>query len=238
MIRIVEIGDIAWQGKTEPVFCRAEDDHEYVVKGHFAGRRALIAEWVANRLGRLLDLPIPDFEQLQLDPQLLEYSTKTQEIERLGGGILFGSCREPNLVEIRYADLPRIDSTLKARVLAFDWWIANSDRVFIEGAGNPNLLWEEGKQRLVVIDHNLAFDPSLMADFWSEHAFRDARQMWTSTFCEGMGQEFRIALEDLGTIWGELPVEWTEIESGLSFAEVESLLWKFDREAAIFWSHL
>ena len=45
MKRIVEIGDIVWQGKTEPVFCRAEDGHEYVVKGNFAGRRALIAVW-------------------------------------------------------------------------------------------------------------------------------------------------------------------------------------------------
>ena len=33
MIRIVEIGDIAWQGKTEPVICRAEDGREYVVVG-------------------------------------------------------------------------------------------------------------------------------------------------------------------------------------------------------------
>ena len=41
MLTITEIGDIAWQGKTEPVICRAEDGHEYVVKGNFAGRKAL-----------------------------------------------------------------------------------------------------------------------------------------------------------------------------------------------------
>jgi hypothetical protein len=129
MLKVIEIGDIAWQGKTEPVFCRAEDGNEYVVKGNFAGRKALIAEWVANRLGTLLNLPIPHFEQLQLDPQLLEYGAKRVELDHLGRGILFGSRREPNLVEIRQADLPRIDGQLKARVLAFDWWIANSDRV-------------------------------------------------------------------------------------------------------------
>jgi sugar lactone lactonase YvrE len=159
------------------VICRAENGHEYVVKGSFAGRRALIAEWVANRLGRILNLPIPEFQQMQLDPLLAEFSVKTNEVERLGRGVLFGSRREVNLVEIRHTDLPRIDLNLRARVLAFDWWIANSDRVFIEGAGNPNLLWSEDQQRLVVIDHNLAFDPSLMADFWTQHAFRDARQV-------------------------------------------------------------
>ena len=166
MLRLIEIGDIAWQGKTQPVFCRAEDSHEYVVKGKFAGRKALIAEWVSNRLGRLFGLPIPEFEQLFLDPQLLEYSARRSEVEILGRGVLFGSRRELNLVEIRQVDLPLVDLDLRARVLAFDWLIANSDRVFIEGAGNPNLMWAEEGQRLVVIDHNLAFDRSLMGNFW------------------------------------------------------------------------
>jgi len=47
-----------------------------VVKGDFAGRRALIAEWVANRLGKLIGLPIPDIALLRLDPLLLDYSVK------------------------------------------------------------------------------------------------------------------------------------------------------------------
>jgi hypothetical protein len=238
MLKITEIGDIAWQGKTEPVICRAEDGHEYVVKGRFAGRSALIAEWVANRLGRILNLPIPEFQQMQLDPLLAEFSVKTNEVEHLGRGVLFGSRREVNLVEIRHTDLPRVDLNLRARVLAFDWWIANSDRVFIEGAGNPNLLWAEDQQRLVVIDHNLAFDPSLMADFWTQHAFRDARQVWSAAFCDGIGAEFREALGHLQTIWNEMPEDWTEVECGLTFAAIESLLWQFDREADTFWSRL
>jgi hypothetical protein len=94
VIRIVEIGEIACQGITEPVFCRGEDGHEYVVKGSFAGHRALAAEWVAGRLGRLLGLPIPDFAQLKLDRLLLDYSAKTTEVARLGTGTLFGSRRE------------------------------------------------------------------------------------------------------------------------------------------------
>jgi hypothetical protein len=238
MIQLVEIGDIAWQGKTQPVICRAEDGHEYVVKGRFAGHKALIAEWVANRLGKLLGLPIPDFEQLRLDPLLLEYSAKAMEIERLGPGILFGSRRVPNVVEIRQADLPRLDLNLQARVLAFDWWVANADRVFIAGAGNPNLLWAEDQQRLVVIDHNLAFEPALMGDFWSEHAFRDARRLWSEGFRAGMALEFRSAMAQLPVIWRELPADWTDLPGGLTLVAIESLLWKFDREAGIFWGRL
>jgi hypothetical protein len=235
---VVQIGDIAWQGKTEPVFCRADDGHEYVVKGSFAGRRALIAEWVANRLGKLLGLPIPDFAQLRLDPMLVQYSAKIREIERLGRGVLFGSRREPSVVEIRQTDLARLDLALKARVLAFDWWIANSDRVFTGGAGNPNLLWAEDQQRLVVIDHNLAFDPSLMEGFWAEHAFRDARDLWSGALRDELSAKFRAALTHLQAIWNELPEDWTEVESGLSLATIESLLWKFDLEPDIFWGGL
>jgi hypothetical protein len=146
----------------------------------------------------------------------MQYSTKAREIERLGHGVLFGSRREPNVVEIRQADLGRLDFALKARVLAFDWWIANSDRVFTGGAGNPNLLWAEDQQRLVVIDHNLAFDPSLMDGFWTEHAFRDARDLWSGALRDQMITGFRAALSQLQTIWNELPEDWTEVESGLT----------------------
>jgi hypothetical protein len=238
MIRITEIGNIALQGKTEPVFCRGEDGYEYVVKGRFAGRKAMIAEWVANRLGKLINLPIPHFEQLQIDPDLFEYGAKRMEMERLGPGVLFGSRREIHVVEIREADLPQIDGLLKARVLAFDWWIANSDRVFVEGVGNPNLLWVEDSQRLVVIDHNLAFDPTLMADFWSEHAFRDSRHRWSESFRRDISDEFRQALGQLQIIWNEMPGDWLETNAGLSLAQIEALLWKFEREADIFWTSL
>jgi hypothetical protein len=235
VIHIVEIGEIACQGITEPVFCRGEDGQEYVVKGSFAGRRALTAEWVAGRLGRLLGLPIPDFAQLKLDRLLLDYSAKTTEVARLGTGTLFGSRREANVVEIRQGDLYRINLEVQARVLAFDWWIANSDRLFVSGLGNPNLLWVENQQRLVVIDHTAAFDPSEMPDFWEKHAFRDARSIWSAAFCQGMAAEFKATLGHLQTIWNELPEEWTNEGTDLSFSVLESLLWKFRQDPDTFW---
>jgi hypothetical protein len=236
MIRIIEVGDIAVQGRTEPVFCKADDGNEYVVKGAFAGHKALIAEWVANRLGSMLGLPIPKFRQMRLDPMVMRYGVKRDAIERLGAGALFGSQRHPNLVEVRQADLPLINPMLCAKILAFDWWIANPDRVFVEGLGNPNLLWSESDRRLVVIDHNLAFDPVLASDFWREHAFRDARSLWSETFRKNMGSEFQRILADLKKIWTELPDDWTEVDCGLSIQEIEPFLWRFDRDADRFWS--
>lgn len=235
MIRIVEIGEIAAQGRTEPVHCRSDDGHEYFVKGRFAGARALVCEWVANRLGKLLGLPIPDFAQMYLTPELWQFSVKRAEVERLGKGTLFGSKRIHNLVELRESDIQLIDPKLKARVLAFDWWVANGDRVFIDGAGNPNLLWNDQSRELVVIDHNLAFDESLTVDFWKEHVFRTSRDLWSAFFRDEMSTSYRNALKDLGAIWSELPEDWLEAPGIPTLAEVEALLWRFDRESDIFW---
>jgi hypothetical protein len=235
MIRIVEIGDTTFQGKTEPVLCRGEDGFDYVVKGQFAGSRALIAEWIANRLGRLIDLPIPEFELMYLDSNLLKYGIKQREAQNLGKGTLFGSRRIANLVEIRASDLGLINVDLRAKVLAFDWWICNADRILIDGGGNPNLLWSEDKKELVVIDHNLAFEPTLMGDFWMEHALRDSIKQWNSTFREGMELAFKGALEHLQSIWSELPSEWIESPNAQAIKEVEALLWRFDREPSMFW---
>lgn len=45
-IQIVEILSRSIQGVTRPFVCRGEDGCTYFVKGHGAGRRSLIAEYV------------------------------------------------------------------------------------------------------------------------------------------------------------------------------------------------
>ncbi len=53
-----------------------------------------------------------------------------------------------------------------------------------------------------------------------------------------MDAEFRAALGQLQAIWNEMPEEWTEVDCGITLAGIESLLWKFEREADTFWSRL
>nr|PRI40723.1 hypothetical protein BVZ49_01091 [Haemophilus influenzae] len=58
----------------------------------------------------------------------------------------------------------------------FDRWILNSDRTASQvGTGNINLLFDEQQQKILVIDHNLAFDER--ADF-SEHIFSPQNREW------------------------------------------------------------
>lgn len=236
MIRIVEIGQVAWQGVTEPIFCRGEDGLEYIVKGKHAGYRSLIAEWIANRLGHLVGLPNPQIAQMEISTALFDYGIDKEKLSKLGRGTLFGSQKVDNVVEFRSSDLKTVDVTIQAEILAFDLWVANSDRVFVEGLGNPNLLWSEDRQGVVVIDFNNAFLPESMVDFWVTHAFRNAGSVWSETFRSSMEARFRSALDHLEEIWNELPVEWTETCTEFSLASVSSILWKFDSDATSFWS--
>jgi hypothetical protein len=52
--------------------------------------------------------------------------------------------------------------------------VENFDRLLTPHGGNANLLWQWAQSRLIVIDHNLAFDLNFNeVDFFATHVFRD-----------------------------------------------------------------
>jgi hypothetical protein len=234
MIRITRIEGESKQGLTKPLFCVGEDGLRYVVKGKSAGFLSITREWIAARLGTAFGLPIPRFELMELDPRLLSYDA-TGFAQRIGKGTVFGSRRLANSNEIQYAQSHLIPGWLRARVLLFDWWIANPDRQLSETGGNPNLLWDVEKKAMTIIDHNLAFDAAECGDFWTGHIFRNDRTFWTPEFRKTQADFMRAALGPLKTIWNELPEEWIEVNCGVDWPMLENLLWRFDREANVFW---
>jgi hypothetical protein len=48
---------------------------------------------------------------------------------------------------------------------------------------------------------------------------------------------WRRTFRQLLAIWGELPEEWTETETGLTLGVVESLLWQFEENSDKFWTN-
>ncbi|WOG27749.1 hypothetical protein P6910_24910 [Endozoicomonas sp. 8E] len=65
-----------------------------------------------------------------------------------------------------------VPEQLQNDVLVFDRWIRNEDRT----RGNTNLLWAPREDRLVIIDHNLAFDPDFTGEsFFKYHVFNSAQ---------------------------------------------------------------
>ncbi len=156
-LTIVEILERSEQGVTRPFLCRCDDDRLYYVKGHAAGTRSLLCEWLAGHLARALGLPVPEFAVVEAPQALIEIAVEGRD---LGAGPAFASLQATSPQWLSVAHRQDVPTSLQQDVVMFDWWVRNQDRTLTEMGGNPNLLWQPGSKKLVVIDHNSAFDPA------------------------------------------------------------------------------
>jgi len=212
-LTVVEVLERSKQGRTEPYLCRCDDDAVYFVKGPRATRRGLIAEWVCARLATELGLPIAPYAIAEVPDELFEADT-TGWLTDLGRGAVFASQRV-GAVEFSEAHRDLVAPELRRDVLAFDWWVQNSDRSLTERGGNPNLLWKPAEEALVVVDHNLAFDPAFDAKGFSQvHVFaQDLPQMFSDFLLrDAYASRFGRALQVWEDICATLPPAWFHID--------------------------
>lgn len=240
-LTIVEVLDRALEGRTKPYVCRGDDGEVYYVKGRSATRPGLIAEWLCARLASAFGLPIAPFTIATVPDELIK-ADLTGWLNELGAGEVFAS-RRVNAVDLTDAHRGKVPEKVRRDVIAFDWWVQNGDRTLTVLGGNPNLLWNPSDVgALVVIDHNLAFDPEFSAeDFVNLHVFASdipamfsdflLRDAYTDRFTQAMG------------IWDDacatLPASWEFVDPELTIpvefsrAQVRMLL---DRSnTAAFW---
>lgn len=241
-ITIVEVLNRSAQGRTQPYLCRGDDGNLYFVKGRSATRAGLMAEWLCARLGERFGLPIPPYTIANVPEELLE-TDDSGFLSDLGAGPVFAS----QLIlasELTAEQRVHIDPQLRRDVLIFDWWVRNDDRSLTGRGGNPNLLWNPADDgSLVVIDHNLAFDPKFSTRAFVEtHVFADEIPHLFSDFVARQDYERRLA--DALHIWDEscamLPRSWRFIDAEMTSPADVSLevlfesLQRFERES--FWS--
>ena len=106
-------------------------------------------------------------------PEELIELLSVEHARDLGTGPAFGSV-EQMVTELSYSQVNSILPEVRRAVLFFDGWIFNADRMLTESGGNPNLFWGPDTQRLVVIDHNQAFDSEFSnEDLFKLHVFKD-----------------------------------------------------------------
>lgn len=202
------------QGMTRPFLVRAEDDALYVAKGREATQRGLMAEWICAHLARALGLSVPEFALLDVPDGLAE--ALGPDGNALGAGLVFGSRQEANVQEFAVTQLERIAAGDRLRLLAFDWWVENADRSLTPHGGNPNLLWRAADQRLLVIDHNLAFDAAFdEAAFFATHVFRDdAEALFGDLVCRAETSALLAsALDVLDAAVSGLPSAWNWVDA-------------------------
>lgn len=216
-VQIIEVIRRSDQGLTRPFICRGDDDEVYFVKGLDAGRRSLICEWIAGRLGVALGLPVAPFEIVDVPTELL-HAGGGLNLADLGAGPAFGS-RRREVMELNAATIELISDDVQRDVLAFDWWIKNPDRYLTERGGNPNLFWDTSVGELVVIDHNQAFAPDFEPEIFRDlHVFAgQANSVFRDIARRAeYNQRFADALADWECIRDSLPEEWHYIDPEMS----------------------
>ncbi|ELV8621697.1 hypothetical protein QNF08_001705 [Vibrio vulnificus] len=208
MIAINSISKEMTQGQTGPYLCADEDDNEYIVKGPRTTYRGLVHELVCATLGKSMGLPIPDFDIAYVDRTLLRYSEYS-----LSEGDWFASKFEPNIQDLVYSAVDKLDQELLKLLFIFDYWIKNNDRTLTEKGGNPNVFIKPDGVSIIVLDHNLAFCPTFDAEWDEKKMLHVGAGAWyqeqlslydRQTFSELMKKAIR-SLDDL-----EFPDEWRE----------------------------
>ena len=195
MIEIDRIIREMKQGQTVPYLCHGNDGNQYIVKGSSTTYRGLICEWVCGQLAKIIGLPVPDFEIVYIDRNLVEY-----EDYNLEEGDWFASKYEENIQDILFYQITSLDSKLLKLLFVFDYWIKNGDRTLTECGGNPNLFIRSDLCSFVVLDHNLAFDDNHQTEFeqfkknhvsstvWfteQRDLFDDSTEGYTELLCKG-----------------------------------------------------
>lgn len=202
---------ISEQGVTQPFYCRARDA-EWWCKGWHTGIASLVREWVCANLAKTLDLPIPEFEILEVPLEVFDawasFQDAPQHLVIPGQPYVFASRNVPNSLDVESPGT--LPLGLTERLVLFDHAIRNLDR----SVGNSNLLQApagESDSGFFLIDHNNAFDCNFSdAAFADTHigrgrvhlsrqkalVFRQQLTAWTET--------------SLRSVWDAMPEVWAE----------------------------
>jgi hypothetical protein len=132
------------EGGSLPAVVDTEGHGSYVVKFRGAGQgpKALIAEFLAAAIARMLELPIPEPAVVSLDSGFgrSEPDPEIQDILRGSAGENFGLAYLPGAVAFDPAVDRGVDPDLAASIVWFDAYITNVDRT----VRNTNILvWRD-----------------------------------------------------------------------------------------------
>ena len=224
ILQIREVLGPAEQGKSLPFKCVGVDGNLYFVKAQQTNRASLWREWICAHLAQAFGLSIPPFSLVQVDETL--HAELPADWRQLGCLPAFGSRQHRGTSWLELGMAPRVPKSVQRDVLVFDWWVHNVDRL----TGNPNLLWDQEHESLVVIDHNLALDPGFdAAEFLQHHVFASQWQELVEDLVSRAeyGRRLNAALPEATLALQTAPPEWLWENSEFDLPA------NFDREGAL-----
>lgn len=222
-------------GMTEPVLCNLSDDNLYAVKGRNALTYGLLAEAYAARLAQLIKLPVPNWSIANVDEGIISASGTTYR--SLGAGPAFASLWRDTAQPLAPSMINDANRDVLAKLYVFDHWIGNSDRTLTEHGGNPNVFVDLSGNNLFIIDHNLAFSRTHVANELELHAGRASWKMKRTeiVFVEELRAALLEARMTIKEFDANLPWQWVDEEPNFD-SNVQSFLARAERDS--FWDEL
>ena len=176
-----------------------------------------------------MGIPIAPFSIVEIQEVLINVAPP--ELRQVGHGLAFGSVQNDGMtLDLGRCTANLVDASDRRNIIAFDWWVRNEDRKLTEHGGNVNLLWNDNSRRVVVFDHNLAFDESFnTADFFAEHVFRTDWYDVAGDFFyrEEYQKRFAHALSFFEGACDAMPIDWRPDFDGQPVSPSERLI--FDK---------
>jgi hypothetical protein len=144
-------------GATAPQVFRANDDQVYIVKlqNNKMGRKVLVNEFLASRIGQLMGLCFPPSGIIRLDEEVIQ-KNRWLRAAKVSAGMHFASQYLNHTWYVDRRNLNKATNKVEmAGVMLFDHMFHNVDRTW----NRKNLLLrrEAGSYRLYAIDHSHLF---------------------------------------------------------------------------------
>jgi HipA-like kinase len=156
LIRAVKFYKEVRTGSSLPLLIGGDDGNTYVVKLNGAGDGVLsnIVEWVAGKLGELMQIPVLPPVFVAIDGNLAEQAgdPETRELLERSVGINLGTPYLPDAVNYNARFAPSIDDALQQQIFLFDVFLINIDRTDV----NPNMVVHHGE--LWCLDYSSAIE--------------------------------------------------------------------------------
>lgn len=191
------------------------DGNRYVVKlnGTGDGVFSNVVEWVASKLGEILQIPVLQPVFVSIDANLAEQAgdPETRELLERSAGINLGTPYLPDAVTFSARYVSGIDDVLRQQIFLFDVFLINIDRTDV----NPNMVVHHGK--LWCLDYSSAMEirSAINGEPYREHVILRHLKQHPFYRANLLPYEFINRLEKIPAsrfrdIVDEIPVEWID----------------------------
>ena len=162
MVDIIEVKNKLGNGCTIPYVVWCSDGNRYVAKfpGNPQGCKALVNEFIASRLCEYLNLPIMNYELINVKAE--DYTNNMLEEMKPIVGTAFGTIYDDNLMITLNSDMiSKSNNNYDAiKILIFDLLIGNYDR------NKGNLMINPVSKKIIMIDHTHIFGLGTIWDIY------------------------------------------------------------------------